>query len=62
MNTGIAGRSGVLRGVGVGEASGVGTGGVVDFLTRRPDWARTVSTQKQSNAATATMLALRGLD
>lgn len=62
MKTGIAGRSGVLLGVGVGEASGVGTGGAAAFLTRRPDWARTVRTQKESIATTATMLVLLDLD
>jgi len=51
-----------LRGVGVGDASGVGTGGAVAFLTRRPDWASTVRTQKESIAATTTMLALLDRD
>lgn len=41
---GIAGCSGVFLGVGDGVASGVGTGGVVDFLVRRPDCAKAVIT------------------
>lgn len=41
---GIAGCSGVFLGVGDGVASGVGTGGVVDFFVLRPDCAKAVST------------------
>jgi hypothetical protein len=44
----MGGSSGVLRGVGVGEASGVGTGGrAVDFLTRLPDCARPTKAQSK---------------
>ena len=52
---GIAGRSGVLFGVGDGVASGVETGGVVDLFTRLPDCAKAVSTQKTINAVINTV-------
>ena len=60
----MAGCSGALRGVGVGEASGVGTGGRgVDFLTRLPDCARPAKAQskiKPTMAAFTAELALEG--
>ncbi len=59
---GIASCSGVFFGVGDGVASGVATGGVVDFFTRLPDCAKAVSTQRTINAAMANIVGARNED
>ncbi len=59
---GIAGRSGVFLGVGDDVASGVGTAGVVDFLTRLPDCAKAVRVHRMSNPAIVTMPLVRKLN
>lgn len=53
---GIADFSGLSLGVGVGEASGVGTGGSdVDFLARLPDCAITDKAQSKSKPTRVTV-------
>lgn len=59
---GIEGCSGVFFGVGDGEASGVGTGGVVDFFTRLPDCAKAVRVHTTIKVATTNPAGARNED
>lgn len=60
MKTGVVGFSGDFLGVGVGLASGVGTGGNdAAFLTRRPDWEKVVKAQTMIRPATVKIAAVR---